>query len=528
MGIATRRPVWRDGPDNGWHDELIWYAAAVHRMRALTPRLDDFFDAFVQAWPDFDAPLVTPMADIARQWDDPRSLGYQSQVHGTFVPRSRWPAGALWQECAHNHWFFLPWHRAYLLEFEAVVREHVRELGGPADDWALPYWNYSDDPATAHSRGLPLPLQGDTLPDGVEVPGVDAVPDGRFPNLLFIPLRLGPDTTDPGTQQWADASTALLRPHYANQQDTANVSFAGGVIEQANDPQQWHGLAQETGMVDAQPHGSVHGAVNGAMALFQTAGLDPVFWLHHCNVDRLWETYAHDLGHGYPFENGVAVGTKAHESWKTHVFRFLRPDRSTAEWTAPQLLDVSTLGHVYDTTAPPPLPSPSPVPGSEDDPIGLTVPDPQPIAEAGPLPLAEQQDVAVTGGGATDQGVGVAAFGGTTATWLLRFEGIRSARPAATSYRVYLGLAPGEPADSDDADHYAGLLSLFGVFEASRDDGSSAGSGQRRVLDVTALVAAQQRTLRPLATSVRLVPLDPDRDLTGMRLTIDRISLDVA
>ena len=40
------------------------------------------------------------------------------------------------------------------------------------------------------------------------------------------------------------------------------------------------------------------------MASFFTAGLDPVFWMHHANIDRLWETYAHDLDHGYPFPQG--------------------------------------------------------------------------------------------------------------------------------------------------------------------------------------------------------------------------------
>ena len=89
------------------------------------------------------AQAVAELVAIAAQWGDPRSLGYQSQVHGTFVDKPNWPAGALWQECAHNHWFFLPWHRAYLLEFEAVVSEHIVALGGRAD-WALPYWNYTD------------------------------------------------------------------------------------------------------------------------------------------------------------------------------------------------------------------------------------------------------------------------------------------------------------------------------------------------------------------------------------------------
>jgi tyrosinase len=93
---------------------------------------------------------------------------------------------------------------------------------------------------------------------------------------------------------------------------------------------------------------------------------------------------------------------------------------------------------------------------------------------------------------------------------------------------VFLGLEPGGDASPDDDDHYAGLLSLFGVYEASRDDGSSAGNGQRRQLDVTAQVAAQAATFRPLAASVRFAPVNPGRDLAGAVMSIERITLEFA
>src|SRR4051794_8750525 len=122
MGTVTRQAAWRDGADDGWHDDLIWYAAAIHRMKQLTPGLDDFyavFGEFLQLG-RLTQDLADRMAAIAVQWNDPMSLGYQSQVHGTFAfdPQG-WPRykmrRVLWQECAHSQWFFLPWHRAYLV-----------------------------------------------------------------------------------------------------------------------------------------------------------------------------------------------------------------------------------------------------------------------------------------------------------------------------------------------------------------------------------------------------------------------------
>jgi tyrosinase len=36
------------------------------------------------------------------------------------------------------------------------------------------------------------------------------------------------------------------------------------------------------------PHGSVHGRVGGDMCCVPTASYDPIFFLHHANVDRIW------------------------------------------------------------------------------------------------------------------------------------------------------------------------------------------------------------------------------------------------
>jgi tyrosinase len=527
MVETTRRAVWRDGADNGWHDDLIWFAAAVHRMRELTPGLDDYFGVFADVLQQGLLPqLQAQLASISAQWEDPRSWGYQSQVHGTFTPKPDWPRHqgqrALWRECAHNHWFFLPWHRAYLVEFEFVVRQHIRDLDGPADQWALPYWNYSDWEDDPQRRELPLPLRDEALPPGVQVPGLD----DAAPNPLFIPVRS--ETTD--DPDWANAGQTLQRPHFANQEDRARISFGGGVIERPNDEALFHAESREMGQLDARPHGSVHNHVGGAMWLFETAALDPAFWLHHCNVDRLWETFAHDLRHGYPFRNGQGTGTEAHRSWQEQQFDFLRPDGETKTWTAPEVLDVVDLGYAYDSTEPPELgPRLPQIPGADEGAFGFDAPppEPEPVADAGgPVELAGEREVRLTGGDPEGQELGPDAFP-PDARWLLAFDGIRSVGPAVTSYRVYLGPAPAAPVDADDPDHYAGLLTLFGVFEASRDDGSSAGSGAARVLDVTGQVRAQSATLRPLATSVRLIPLDPDRDLERMGLSIDRIALEV-
>lgn len=61
--------------------------------------------------------------------------------------------------CPHGNWFFLPWHRAYLVMYERLIRSVT---GNPQS--ALPYWDWTADrqlpAAFAQStfKGQPNPL----------------------------------------------------------------------------------------------------------------------------------------------------------------------------------------------------------------------------------------------------------------------------------------------------------------------------------------------------------------------------------
>lgn len=163
-------------------------------------------------------------------------------------------------------------------------------------------------------------------------------------------------------------------------------------------------------------------------------------------------------------------------------------------------------------------------------PFGLDVAVPEPVSASESFTVASTTHVPVSAGGADDADVAVAAFP-ETARWILRFEGITTQRPAVTSYEVYLGLDADAVADPSDTTHYVGPLSLFGVFEASRDDGAGdagAGNAQRRILDATQQVRAQSDSLAPLATQVRLVPIDSGRDEEAVGLAVARLSLEFA
>ena len=67
-------------------------------------------------------PIITYYADAVRAMQakpatDVTSWSYQAAIHGTHATKTQ----ALWNECRHGGWFFLPWHRAYLYFFELTL-----------------------------------------------------------------------------------------------------------------------------------------------------------------------------------------------------------------------------------------------------------------------------------------------------------------------------------------------------------------------------------------------------------------------
>ena len=127
----TRKNVW--GLGAGWPDELLWYARAVKVMKsrkAAEPLSWRFWGGIhgynPQAWANMGQAI--PPADMPKKAD----------------------FNKFWKQCQHGSWYFLPWHRGYLLSFEKVIRAAMAEYVLPASavspavprDWALTYWDY--------------------------------------------------------------------------------------------------------------------------------------------------------------------------------------------------------------------------------------------------------------------------------------------------------------------------------------------------------------------------------------------------
>lgn len=242
----------------------------------------------------------------ARPATNPTSWQAQSNIHGAFRPNpaagivNRCPPasaadfaalpGTIANACQHGY-FFLAWHRMYLYYFERIVRT---ASGDPT--FALPYWAYS-------------PTGRRDLPDVFRAPN-------NATNPLWTDQRAPwANTGGDMSASAVDASTALAL--------TAYTSFQSSL--------------------SGTPHGVVHTAVGngcGWMSAFATAGMDPIFWLHHCNIDRLWEDWI--------ASGGGRVNPTTDPAWMNQTYNFYDEAGATVTLGVSQILDTATqLNHRY-------------------------------------------------------------------------------------------------------------------------------------------------------------------------------------
>ena len=242
------------------------------------------------------APDGPELADLRRAVEvlrslapsDRRSWYGQAEIHLGF--------------CPHGNWFFLPWHRAYLAAFERLCRA---ACGNPA--FMLPYWDWTTQ------RSLPPPFFQGVLADCSREIGPDDEIGDEF---------VGPQVIS----DILDTDDFLL--------------FASAVAFRDCDPSQ--PMEQRagcgSGILEGTPHNAIHRFVGGDMGTFLSP-LDPIFWLHHANVDRLWTEW--NRGHANTDD----------ARWLEFEFsdNFIDAASQPVSFTVLDTLSTVGLGYRYDT-----------------------------------------------------------------------------------------------------------------------------------------------------------------------------------
>jgi tyrosinase len=245
-------------------------------------------------------------------------------------------------DCPHGNWWFYVWHRGYLGFFERTIRA----LSGD-DTFALPYWDWTQQPRipeqmfdgvlaptdkayepfthnlakftsftktplSSYWTGLApaqlaqLKTRGYTDFDKLwnDVTGYDPDPNvqaGISGNEAFATTcaarYLSRDNAAFDTQTAYDCSPfviygGLLPTDFNN--STAYLSFTSSKTASHNSP------PGSFSVLEGMPHNNVHNYIGGVGPLDPgpygnmtnfLSPVDPIFFLHHANMDRLWDVW---------------------------------------------------------------------------------------------------------------------------------------------------------------------------------------------------------------------------------------------
>jgi tyrosinase len=187
---------------------------------------------------------------------DNRSWIYWAGYHG-FPNWYCWHHGRLGMGSQQPVNLFLPWHRAYLLYFEHVARDQN-------DKASLPWWDWTSQ--NSHEVGIPAEFSTSHV-DGQANP----LFSGPVPPIQDDPARqTARFPGDPSALPSADDVTALL--------SLSSFEDFTSQLEDIHD--MIHGWVG--GM---NPNPPPQGGDMGSIAV---AAFDPIFWSHHCMIDRIW------------------------------------------------------------------------------------------------------------------------------------------------------------------------------------------------------------------------------------------------
>lgn len=491
MAIYTRANAWNKG---GTFDntDLLWYArgAAAMQAGALSSTASWWFFAAIHG------------VDIA---------GWGGITPPPSVPTTPLPPPNIsklyWAQCQHQSWFFPPWHCGYLLALEAHIRAAVIKLGGPGT-WALPYWNYFGG---GNQSKIPPAFTQKTLPDGTT------------PNPLYVAARYGSGADLNKITQKCLSNTVY--------QGTTPNGFGGPVTGF------WHGEGPN-GSLEANPHNLVHtevGRVGGLMSYPDYAALDPIFYLHHANIDRMWAGW--NQKYPNPTVNNWVNGPTAAGDRK---FVMPMPDGKAWQYTPGDVDSLSKLDYTYDNLPTPPtlnllaqrLTRLGAVAAASKVTEGATMIPGENVELVG----ANQQSLPIKGSGVTttvklDPGVrrkvtASLAKASETASpdrVYLNLENVRGVEDA-TELDVYINLPEGAK-PSDHPELFAGSVSLFGLRRASAKDEKHGGEGLNLVLDITDIVDALhlKNALDVDSLNVRIAPDHEVREED--QITVGRVSI---
>lgn len=151
----------------------------------------------------------------------------------------------------HGRAAFLPWHRIFVLDLE----RHLQRIDASV---TIPYWDFQN-PAPNVFRLEFMGKPSSSLVGELEFSESNPLASWRLENLPLL----------------------TRRPRFVTDTRKANVE------DQAVTLGRGPGFNRFS-LMEIDPHGSAHTSFTGPIRTPSTAPQDPLFFMLHCNIDRLW------------------------------------------------------------------------------------------------------------------------------------------------------------------------------------------------------------------------------------------------
>ena len=220
-------------------------------------------------------------------------------IPGPSKPVSTWDRFVAWHSAvmgiAHSRPIFPPWHRMMLRTLELLMQQELNDT-----TFGLPYWDWAADGQLSPAAQLTAPIwNNNCMGNAPSAPGPFT--------LTAFPLRIASNAAGTALVQ---VNRALQRTRGVGVQGISNPSLpkkastagALGVVPFDNAPWNRNSTLFRNRLEGWNPPNDLHNLVHiwvGGDMLPASSPNDPVFYLNHCNVDRIWEKWMVQNGRTY-------------------------------------------------------------------------------------------------------------------------------------------------------------------------------------------------------------------------------------
>ena len=256
---------------------------------------EDFVKACVLMKADIVNPAAPPNQQYSK-WDE--NVGIHWMIQQGIAPG---PTAVNFGHGGSGAYSFLSWHRYFLFQVEKQLQSYVPGV-------MIPYWDWTDPaPIMADSFLGPNGTVGSEVRSGyfaADAPGTGTNPTPAPP---WWPIAV----TGWRLPAAFGTGSGPLRRGIGFVADLPSVDDLRTTLARGTYPTFQNTLESGAGLVSGhQMHNDIHGWVGGGlgqMSYPRYSPFDPIFYLHHCNIDRLWAMWQLD-GHAteYPSVGGKA------------------------------------------------------------------------------------------------------------------------------------------------------------------------------------------------------------------------------